>query len=366
LSGEWILSPVNQDIFKMADGIYGTVNDLEDGTPVITLVDGEGNELFREEGCGLVPMGEDGTPGCILKSDGLYGLDGKLKVKDQDALLVDMVTAMWYRVNTQWEDQTPIGYVYKDWTGQPLSWLTDRLIIETYGNGFQIWSGLGIEMTVILTDAKGNVVLDQQLFADSNPAQEMAKDFFVILDYHEETEQYLIEFQTNAYKRIYAVCNKEFQIGNMYEEYPSRMIYTQTGDTLAIEEFWGGETIITGLPAGFYIAWVQKLDEEVYYLHDEGDASLLYRKGSMVSIPSGFENDLILTEYGVTLRGVQSIDDTRSPNLGFYSFRHECFMLPKEDESFVYYDHEVYCRKSQGYLTFMNYDGELLLRVPLE
>jgi hypothetical protein len=353
-------------MYKMAEGIYGTVNDLEDGTPVITLVDGKGNELFREEGWGLVSMGEDGTSGCILKSDGLYGLDGKLMVKDQDALLVDMVTAMWYRVNTQWEYQTPIGYVYKDWTGQPLSWLTDRLIKETYGNSYQMWSGQGIEMTEILTDAKGNVVLDQQIFADSNPTQEMAKDIFVILDYHEETEQCLIEFQPIDFKRMYAVCNKGFQIEKMVEDYPDQMIYAQTGDTLAIEEFWGGETIVTGLPTDFHIAWVQKLDEEVYYLHDEGDTSLLYRKGSLVLIPFGFENNLILTEYGVTLQRNISVDDIEPPNLGFYNFRYECFMLPKEDESFVYYDHEVYCRKSQGYLTFMNYDGELLLRVPLE
>jgi hypothetical protein len=366
LSGEWILAPVNQDIFKMSEGIYGTVNDLEDGTPVITLVDGEGKELFREEGCGLVSMGEDGTPGCILKSDGLYGLDGKLKVKDQDALLVDMVTDMWYRVNTEWEYQMPIGYVYKDWRGQPLSWMTDRYIVKTFGNGYQMWSGQGIGMTEILTDAEYNVVLDLQKFADSNPAQEMTKDYFDIVDYHEETEQFLIQFQPNTFKRMYAVCNKDFQIETLYEDYPEEMKYAQTGDTLVIEEFWSGETIINKLPADRNITWVQKLDEDVFYLQYEGDTSFLYRKEALVSIPSEMVSSLNLTEYGVTIKGVQSVDDIQLPNVGFYNFLHEFFMLSKKDENFVYYDNEVFCRKSQGYLTFMNYEGELLLRVPLE
>jgi ABC-type phosphate transport system substrate-binding protein len=366
LTGKWILDPIYQDIFKMAEGVYGTVNDLEDGTPVITLVDREGNELFREEGCGLVPLGEDGTPGCILKSDGLYGLDGKLKVKDQDALLVDQVTAAWYRVNTDWEYETHGGYVYKDWTGQALSLLADRLIFETYGNGYQLWSGQGMEMTEILTDAKGKVVLDLQIFADSNPLQEMTKDYFGIHDYDEETEQYLIEFMPNAFQSVYAVCNKEFQIEKIYEDYPEEMKYAQTGDTLVIEEFWRGETIIPKLPTDRNITWVQKLDEGVYYLHYEGDTSFYYRKGDLVSIPSEAVSYAFLTEYGVTLQGIQTVDDIQPPNLGFYNFRHGFFMLPKVDESIVYYDNEVYCRKSDGYLTFMNYEGELLLRVPLE
>jgi hypothetical protein len=165
---------------------------------------------------------------------------------------------------------------------------------------------------------------------------------------------------------MYAVCNKDFQIEKMYEDYPEEMKYAQTGDTLVIEEFWSGETIISKLPEDRNITWVQKLDKDVYFLQYEGDTSFLYRKGVLVSIPSEAVSSLDLTEYGATIKVVRTVDDTRLTNLGFYNFRHELLMLPKEDESFVYYDNDVYCRKSQGYVTFMNYEGELLLRVPLE
>jgi ABC-type phosphate transport system substrate-binding protein len=369
LTGAWLLEPIYQDIYVMDKGIYGAVYESDGGTHTLLVVDREGKELFRDTGCKVVPMGFDGTPGCILKKDGLYGTDGQRKIADKEAMLVDMVMEKGYRINLAETGEVYKGYTayrYKDWSGASMPWLDNRMLQEVYANGYERWTGIDDNSASILVDRKGNVVLDQQTFAKRNADIGIKKGKFYISEYHEETGQYLVQFLDADDQEVYGICQEDFLIERIYEEYPS-LGFVQNGDTLEIEDKWTLEkAIITDLPIDKKIYSVVKLNDDRYYLEFLGHIKYLYDQGELIYLTDNHYDALFISDYGITFERGENIDFQYKTFHGFYNYQHKFLILPRDNESIVYYDNEVYCRNSEGYLTFLNYEGQLLLRVPLE
>jgi ABC-type phosphate transport system substrate-binding protein len=370
LTGAWILEPIYKDIYVMDKGIYGAVQESAGGTQTALIVDKEGKELFRETGCKLVPMSYDGTPGCILKKDGLYDTNGQLKVADEEAMLVDVVMEKGYRINhgetVRADGAYYTVYRYKDWSGASMPWLDGRWLQEVFVNGLERWSGIDGNSTSILVDRMGNVVMDQQTFAERNADKEIKEGEFFISDYHAETGQYLVRFQNADDQTVSGICKEDFLIERIYEEYPS-LSFVQNGNTLEIEDNWTLEKMsIKDLPVDKEIESVVKLNDDRYYLEFVGKIKYLYDQGELIYLIDNRYDALFISEYGITFERNKIVDFQEKTFQGFYNYQHKFLILPKDNESIVYYDNEVYCRKSEGYLTFLNYEGELQLRVPLE
>jgi hypothetical protein len=258
------------------------------------------------------------------------------------------------------------AYRYKDWSGASMPWLDNRMLQEIYANGFERWTGEDYNYPSILVDRTGNVVMDQQTFTKRNADIGIKKGEFYISEYHEETGQYLVRFLNANDQEVYGICQEDFLIESVCEEYPS-LAFVQNEDTLEIEDKWTLEkTLITDLPIDEKIYSVVKLNDDRFFLEFIGKIKYLYEQGEFTYLTDNHYDARFTSDYGITFERNKFVDFQEKTFLGFYNYQRKFLILPKDNESIVYYDNEVYCRKSEGYLTFLNYEGELLLRVPLE
>jgi ABC-type phosphate transport system substrate-binding protein len=373
LTGTWITEPTHLGVFDMGEGLYALTDVGKDdkSDTQITIIDAAGQELaVYQNGRVIETEYYYDSPGYLLLPDGIYRASGELVVADPRAMMMEYALPTCYAIRENGE------YEYRDWTGKAIplkEGSSSRGLADTETGQMEIWHYLkdGVACAEFL-DADRQVVMDIHKFLEINQEYTDQTDLsdacFIFCRYDKETGCYLFECRTKKRFPRYLVVDKDFIIQRDYISYPGDLVLNTQNGAVSAEDIWTGETEIFHVDKSDFDT-ITKLGEDMYFfspVNYENPEGALYRKDELVVDQlAGYEE----TENGIicvrTYAPNQGLEAEFYTSSGCYVNDTGQVVLPREGCVIRYFDEEYYCYTEGEYAYFMDYQGNLYLRIPV-